>query len=46
MARLEVNCSIGPSSKIELIKSDVCEGDDIMIDGKKCMIVYLKMGGP
>jgi hypothetical protein len=40
------SCSVQPSSKIELIKSDVCDGDAIMIDGSKCTIMEIKPMGP
>jgi hypothetical protein len=40
------NCSVEPSSKIELIKSDVCDGDEILIDGSKCTIMEIKPLGP
>ena len=39
-------CSVEPSSKIELIKSDVCDGDDILVDGTKCTIMEVKPLGP
>jgi hypothetical protein len=43
MARVEIpNCSIGPSSNIRLIKSYVCDSDEIMINNKKCHIMTLK----
>jgi hypothetical protein len=35
-------CSVQPSSKIQLIKNDVCDGDEIMIDGEKCIILEIK----
>jgi len=36
------SCSVQPKSKIELIKSDVCDGDEIMIDGSRCTIMEIK----
>jgi hypothetical protein len=39
-------CDIKPSSKIQLIKSYVCDGDEIMIDGLKCIIMEIKSFGP
>jgi len=41
-----LNCSVQPSSKIQPIKSDVCDGDEIMIDGFKCTIMEIKPLGP
>jgi len=40
VARLEIPyCAINPSSNIRLIKSYVCDSDDIMIDNDKCSII-------
>jgi len=41
-----LNCSVQPTSKIELIKSDVCDGDEIMIDGSRCTMMEIKPLGP
>ncbi len=41
-----MDCSVQPSSKIELIKSDVCDGDEIMIDGSRCTMMDIKPLGP
>ena len=47
VARFDVqDCNVQPSSKIELIKSYVCDGDEIMIDGFKCTIMEIKALGP
>jgi hypothetical protein len=44
MARLEIpNCSIRPSSNIRLIKSYICDSDDIVIDNEKCHIMTLRV---
>jgi len=44
MARLEIpDCSIRPSSNIRLIKSYVCDSDDIIIDNEKCHIMTVKV---
>jgi hypothetical protein len=40
------NCSVQPTSRIELIKSDICDGDEIMIDGSKCNMMEIKPMGP
>ncbi len=40
VARLEIpNCTMDASSSILLIKSYVCDTDDIMIDNEKCSIL-------
>jgi multisubunit Na+/H+ antiporter MnhB subunit len=44
IARLEIpNCTIRPSSSIFLIKSYVCDTDDIMIDNEKCSILTVQV---
>ena len=40
------NCSVQPSSKIQLIRTNVCDGDEIMIDGKRCVMMEIKPLGP
>ena len=40
------NCNVRPSSKIQLLKSYVCDGDEIMIDGKTCVMMEIKPVGP
>jgi hypothetical protein len=43
VARFDVqSCSIQPSSRIELIQSYVCDGDEVMIDGSNCTSVEVK----
>lgn len=41
-----MDCSVQPTSKIQLIKSDVCDGDEIMIDGSRCTMMEIKPLGP
>ena len=41
-----LGCEVQPSSKIQPIKSNVCDGDDIMIDGFKCTMMEIKPLGP
>ena len=46
-ARFDVqNCEVQPSSQIQLIKSYVCDGDEIMVDGSRCTIMEIKPLGP
>jgi hypothetical protein len=40
------NCEAKPSSKIQLLKSNVCDGDEILIDGKRCTMMDIKPLGP
>ncbi len=47
VARFDIqNCSVQASSRIDLIKSDVCDGDEILIDGARCIMMELKSLGP
>ncbi len=47
VARFDVrDCSVLPTSKIQLIKSDICDGDEIMVDGSKCTMMEIKPLGP
>jgi len=47
VARFDImDCNVQPTSKIQLIKSDVCDGDEIMIDGSKCTMMEIKPLGP
>ncbi len=41
-----MDSSVQPSSRIQLIKSDVCDGDEIMIDGSRCTVMEIKPLGP
>jgi hypothetical protein len=40
------DCSVESSSKIELIKSYVCDGEEILVDGSRCTIMEIKPLGP
>ncbi len=40
------NCDVKPSSRIQLLKTNVCDGDKIMIDGKPCIMMDIKPLGP
>jgi hypothetical protein len=39
--KFDVRCDVQPKSKLQLIKSDVCDGDEVLIDGVKCTILNL-----
>jgi hypothetical protein len=44
LARVEVPfCEVTPLSTIRLIKSYVCDSDEIMIDGVACRIITVKV---
>ena len=36
------NCVVEPKSTIRLIKTQVCDGDEVMIDGSKCTIMNVQ----
>jgi len=47
VARFDVlGCNVQPTSKIQLLKSNVCDGDEIMIDGSRCTMMEIKPLGP
>jgi hypothetical protein len=35
----DVDCDIKPTSNLQLIKSYVCGGDEILVDGSRCTIL-------
>ncbi len=37
--KFDVNCPVQQTSKINLLKGSVCDGDDIEIDGSRCSIL-------
>jgi hypothetical protein len=37
--KFDVQCNIDPTSKLQLIKGYVCDGDEVLIDGSKCTIL-------
>lgn len=39
--KFDVRCDVQPKSKLQLIKSDVCDGDEVLVDGVKCTILNL-----
>jgi hypothetical protein len=36
-----INCTVNASSNIRLLKSYVCNGDSLMVDGQECAIMTL-----
>jgi len=42
IARVDVPyCALSPTSIIRLVDSYICDGDNIMIDGSKCIIISI-----
>ena len=41
-----LGCTVTPSSRIRVLKSDVCDGDEIMIDDFNCTMMEIKPLGP
>ncbi len=37
--KFDVQCDIGPASKLQLIKGYVCDGDEVLVDGSRCTIL-------
>jgi hypothetical protein len=37
--RFDVQCDIQQTSRLQLIKGYVCDGDEVLIDGSKCTIL-------
>jgi len=38
-AKFDVQCDIQSTSKLQLIKGYVCDGDEVLVDGSKCTIL-------
>jgi hypothetical protein len=36
------NCDVRPQSRILLLKSMVCDGDEVIIDGNRCTVMDVK----
>jgi hypothetical protein len=36
------NCDVQPQSRILLLKSMVCDGDEVIIDGNRCTVMDVK----
>jgi hypothetical protein len=45
-ARFFANCDVQPSSRMRPLKTDVCDGDDILIDDARCPMMDIKIMGP
>ena len=38
MAKFSVQCSIQNDSKVQLLKTYMCDGDELLVDGSRCMV--------
>jgi hypothetical protein len=38
-AKIDIRCDIQPTSSLQLIKSYVCGGDEVLVDGNRCTIL-------
>ena len=36
------NCDVQPQSRVLLLKSMVCDGDEVIIDGNRCTVMDVK----
>jgi len=43
--KFDVQCGIESASKLQLIKSYVCDGDEVLVDGSKCTILNIVSSG-
>ncbi len=43
--KFDVQCDIESTSKLQLIKPYVCDGDELLVDGSKCMILNIVSSG-
>ena len=39
--KFDAQCEVQPTSKLQLIKGYVCDGDEILVDGSKCTIMNI-----
>jgi hypothetical protein len=40
--KFDVQCDVQPKSRLQLIKSYVCDGDEVLVDGLKCTILSVR----
>ena len=40
--KFDVQCPIQSTSQLMFLKSSVCDGDDVMVDGSKCTVLNVK----
>jgi hypothetical protein len=39
--KFDAQCDIQPTSKLQLIKGYVCDGDEVLVDGSRCTILNI-----
>jgi len=43
--KFDAQCDVEPTSKVQLIKGYVCDGDEVLVDGSKCTILNIVSSG-
>ena len=43
--KFDTQCDIQPTSRLQLIKGYVCDGDEVLVDGSKCTILNVVTSG-
>ncbi len=43
--KFDVQCGIESTSRLQLIKGYVCDGDEVLVDGSKCTILNIVSSG-
>jgi len=43
--KFDVQCGVESTSKLQLIKAYVCDGDEVLVDGSKCTILNIVSSG-
>ena len=43
--KFDAQCGIESTSKLQLLKSYVCDGDEVLVDGSKCTILNIVSSG-
>ncbi len=43
--KFDAQCDIQPTSKLQLLKGYVCDGDEVLVDGSKCTILNIVTSG-
>ena len=42
LVKIDVDCTVQPTSNIRLLRNYLCDGDDILIDDSTCKIITVK----
>ena len=43
--KFDTQCDIQPTSKLQLIRGYVCDGDEVLVDGSRCTILNIVTSG-